>query len=247
MASRSRTLLTLLALTLGPAARGQDAAGPRALQLRALDSVATIDGEGYRAWATPVGRDRWVTSKHSVTGPMSVAGRAAKVVWRAPEADLAVIEAPAATWLPVAARLPEAGEEVYFRAFLPGPGEVPTKVRGWWLGVDGAGVAYIDAWGSVGSSGSGVVNAAGELVAVVSRGQNPMVTYEEKGADPVRALSNRSHARPTVLASPVAGLAEMTRITATGGAAGRGRKKRRPTERYRASGASSPITANPAQ
>lgn len=177
-----------------------------------LDLAVPLEGEDFVAWAAPIGGRRYLTVRHCTRGRrLSIAGGQARALYRGPAErdDLAMLAGPRAMQVvPIAEALPGVGEEVYYRGRLM-PGAVPTVIRAWWLGVDADGVAHLDGLSGPGCSGSPIVNAAGELVAVLSRGRSLLVPLEpDSPADwreALRRLDDRSHVRAVVLAIPVVG------------------------------------------
>jgi hypothetical protein len=175
------------------------AGSPPPAEVARVLPIAVSDGRGY---ATPVSPLHLLTADH-----MSEAGElryalpdgtrgSARRVWRDQERDLALYmadRAPGWQTVRVADRLPDPQAEVWWRMYLAGARG--TTLRGNVLGLDVDGDLVIDGTVHPGASGSGVINAEGELVAVVSSSWNPVRT------DPMARASFRA----LLVAKPVIG------------------------------------------
>lgn len=174
----------------------------RAVQFR------TAEGLG---WGTPVQDGRLLTVAHIAGGPGAwrhyATSGAAVELWADRKRDFAVYEIDRGrlALVPVGGK-PEERELLWWRFYLQ-PGHVPAVGSGAFLGVDDEGDYHIDGMSMPGGSGSPVVNARGEIVAVVSAGFNQSV-LERPGMDSPEAVARlflRTSFRPVVVAKPLNG------------------------------------------
>lgn len=144
-----------------------------------LDRVLLIHGSDGWCHAAPVGVIQVISAAHCVgSGEVEWRGQGkegtARLMWRDDRRDVAMFavqgDAPAWAIVPIAKEQPKDMDEVYWRALIPGCKSV--SVRGQYLGIDEANDITIIGYVSPGSSGSPVLNAAGELVGVVKSAFN---------------------------------------------------------------------------
>lgn len=148
----------------------------RIVELRPLDGR-----RGPGCHATPVGVVQLLTAAHCVgEGVVEWSGQGlrgtARVMWHDPKRDLAMfaVDLPAPRWatVPIGARKPSPLDRLYWRRYVPRLVSQPAS--GEFGGFDSDGDMALTGPVTYGSSGSGVLNEAGELVGVMSVVYNPV-------------------------------------------------------------------------
>lgn len=168
--------------------------------------------EGGRGWGVALAAGQVLTVAHLEEGNTMLAtdeaGKEHHLVatWVDHENDLALYQADAqfSNVIKISKTAPEAGEEVYWRVMLGHNSYSWT--RGLVLGVDETGDLLLTGWFHPGTSGSGVLNSHGELVGIVSAGENwsargPKVGLEE--AENLDRLFTRTSFPPVLACRPI--------------------------------------------
>jgi S1-C subfamily serine protease len=203
----SLVLAAACATTPSPILVSQDSRPPEAV-FRAVQFVS----ETGRGWGAPVGNGQVLTVAH-VVGERAhwisgSDGGLADLLWQDDERDLAMyrIEPGRLASIPLAHEEPHLHEPLWWRVTLQ-PGRVHSVARGVLLGMDDEGDLHIDGMTMPGASGSPVVNARGELVAVITAGFGQ--SFEPNAGEPVAEAINklylRTSFRPVTIARPVYG------------------------------------------
>ncbi len=181
-------MLALVAITL------LAVAVPHPQQLDAM--LKLQNNEGGRGWGVPLAGGQILTVAHLMNGETLIAtdgfgkNHNLTLTWADIENDLAVYQAQGqfTRTIKIAKTAPETGEEVYWKVMLGHDSYAWT--RGLVLGIDDLGDLLLTGWFHPGTSGSGVLNAAGELVAIVSAGENWSASRPKVGVDQNLNLSN---------------------------------------------------------
>lgn len=162
-----------------------------------LGLLVQIDDPTGGGWGTPLAGGRILTAAHvaerePVLWRRGAASGFATIEWRDERTDLAMLRT-SADLVPVtiARELPEVQTEVFWRWHLvPDADPKPTTLRGRYLGMDADRDLRIDGRTHRGSSGSGVLDAHGRLIGVVTKRWKP-----EQKSDPLGVFCGLTVAR----------------------------------------------------
>jgi hypothetical protein len=140
-------------------------------------SVRVICDGAWHGWAVPVKSSRIaVTAYHVIGGCMSLSwergfkrGRLLPAKQdKAHDWAILLSDEPFDSWLDIEKVEPEAGELLWWTLLLPGDPPRPAPVSGAYVGTDGGDQMEVNGPSWPGSSGSAMVNTAGELVGIVN-------------------------------------------------------------------------------
>jgi len=150
-----------------------------------LEAHREPDGKSL-GWGAPIGADLILTVAHLVASANGNAldyytasgehGKAEPLPYKK-GIDVAYLRVIAGTqvstfrWLEISKDAPRLQQRVWWKGYLRG-GEAETVLRGYYLGIDNDGDAVFDGFGSPGMSGSPILTDDGQIMAVVSSGDN---------------------------------------------------------------------------
>lgn len=178
------------------------------------DAVARIvvirDGKDW-CHATPVGITQLLTAAHCVvSGEVEFHGQGldgtARLMWRDDKRDIAMLNtATPQTWRIVAISKRKPGDcaSAWARSFLPRLRSVPVPIT--ILGIDDDGDYDLTGFTPPGTSGSGLLDDAGELVGVVKLVFNPYAVATRPGTviDILNVLQDAVKFSPASAATPI--------------------------------------------